>query len=149
MAKTKTTQDTAHETVADAFTAGTAHYAQIQEQFMSFFSGFGDLAKDNLDAFKASASAVAKGFESLGQAATVYTKDAAAATQDGFTALRAVKTPAEFFELSQSRTKAHYDHFAAEASKMTELMMKMAGDVTQPLSSRYAVAMDQVAKTAR
>lgn len=149
MAKTKTMQDEMNETVTNGFSESAAPYAQFQEQFMSFFSGFGELTKGNLDAFKASAMAASKGFESLGQAATLYTKDAAAATQDGFAALRAVKTPAEFFELSQSRTKAHYDHFAAEASKMTEMLVKMTGEITQPLSNRYAVAMDQVAKATR
>jgi hypothetical protein len=149
MATTKPLQDKMNETVNDAFTASAAPYAQAQEQFMSFFSNFSELAKGNLDAFKASATAASKGFESLGQAVTLYTKDAAAATQDGFAALRAVKTPAEFFELSQSRTKAQYDHFAAEASKMTEMLVKMTGEITQPLSNRYAVAMDQVAKATR
>ncbi len=149
MAKTKTPQDDMHETANHAFTATAAPYAQVQEQFMSFFSNFSDMAKGNLEAFKASATAATKGFESLGQATTAFTKDASAATQDGFAALRNVKTPAEFFELSQSRTKAQYDHFAAEASKMTEILMKIAGEVTQPLSNRYAVAMDQVAKAAR
>ncbi len=149
MAKTKTMQGDMNETVTDPLTASAAPYAQFQEQFMSFFSGFGELAKGNLEAFKASAVAASKGFESLGQAAADYTKDAAAATQDGFAALRAVKTPAEFLELSQSRTKAQYDHFAAEASKMTEMLVKMTGEITQPLSNRYAVAMDQVVKTTR
>jgi hypothetical protein len=149
MAKIKTTAADINETVTDAFAAGTAQFEQAQAQFSSFFSNFGELAKANLEAFKASGAAATKGFETLAQAATSYTKDAAAATQDGFAALRAVKTPKEFFEINQSRAKAQYDHFAAEASKMTELLVKVAGDVTQPLSNQYAVAMDQVTKAAR
>jgi phasin family protein len=148
MAKTKTTQADMQDTATEAFAAGTEQFAQVQAKFMNFFNSFSDLAKGNLEAMKVSATAATKGFETLSHAATAYTKDAAAATQDGFAALRAVKTPTEFLELSQSRTKAQYDHFAAEASKMTELLVKVTGEVTQPLSNRYAVAMDQVAKAA-
>jgi phasin family protein len=143
MSKTKTTQ------ANDATAAGAAQFEQAQAQFTSFFNSFTELAKGNLEAFKASGAAVATGFETLSQAATSYTKDAAAATQDSFAALRAAKTPKEFFELNQSRAKAHYDHFAAEASKMSELLIKVASDVTQPLSNQYAVAMDQATKAAR
>jgi phasin family protein len=149
MAKTKTVQAEATETVTNAFAAGTERFEQAQAQMMSFFTNFGDLAKGNMEAFKAASAAATKGFEVLGKAAADYTKDAAAATQETFATLRTAKTPKEFFELNQSRTKAHFDHFAGEASKMTELLVKVAGDVTQPISNRYAVAMDQATKAAR
>jgi hypothetical protein len=148
MAKTKTTQADIQDTATEAFAAGTEQFAQAQAKFMNLFNSFSDLAKGNLEAMKTSTAAATKGFEILSQAAGVYTKEAATATQDGFAALRAVKSPIEFLELSQSRTKAQYDHFAAEASKMAELLVKVAGEVTQPLSNRYAVALDQVTKSA-
>jgi phasin family protein len=145
----KTTMADATETMTDAFAAGTERFEQAQAQMMSFFTSFGDLAKGNLEAFKAASTAATKGFEVLGKAAADYTKDAAAATQETFATLRTAKSPKEFFELNQARTKTHFDHFAGEASKMTELLVKVAGEVSQPLSNRYAVAMDQVTKAAR
>jgi hypothetical protein len=149
MAKTKTVQAEATETVTNAFAAGAERFEQAQAQFMSFWTNFGDVAKDNMEAFKAASAAATQGFDVVSKAAAGYTKDASAATQETFTALREVKTPKEFFELNQSRAKAHYDHFAAETAKMTELLVKVAGDVVQPLSTRYAVAMDQFSKAAR
>jgi hypothetical protein len=148
MAKTKTTQADIQDTATEAFTAGAEQFAHAQAKFMNFFSSFNELTKGNLEAMKVSATAATKGFESLNHAATAYTKEATAATQDGFAAFRAIKTPTEFLDLSQSNTKAQYDHFAAQAAKMTELMVKVMGEVTQPLSNRYAVAMDQMAKVA-
>jgi hypothetical protein len=137
------------ETADTSFAAGTNYFEQAQTQMMQIFSGFGDFAKGNIDALNVATTAATKGLEVLGQAASSYTRDAASAAQDSFAALRGVKTPKEFFELNQSRSKAQYDHFVAETAKMTELLMKVTGEITQPLSSRYAVAMDQMTKTAR
>ncbi len=149
MSKTKTVQAEAVANAKEAFAAGSERFEQAQAQMMTMFGSFGDLAKGNMEAFSAAAAAATKGFEVLTQAATGYTKDATAATQETFAALRTAKTPKEFFELNQTRAKAHYDHFAGEASKMTELLVKVAGEVSQPISNRYAVAMDQVTKAAR
>src|SRR3546814_16127937 len=61
----------------------------------------------------------------------------------------AVKSPAEFFKLQSDYVRSAFDAVVAETSKKTEAVLKLAGDVAQPLSTRAAVAAEQVKHSAR
>jgi len=61
--------------------------------------------------------------------------------------MSSVKSPADFFKLQSDFVRQSFDAIVAETSKNTEAMMKLAGDAAQPLSSRFAVAVEKV-KTA-
>ncbi len=106
------------------------------------------IAKGNVEALVASGEAAKKGFETLSKAAADYTKSSVVHAQDTFKTLSAVKTPKEFFEVQATAFKSSYDKFVGEFSKMTELYMKVAGEVVEPVSNRAAVVMDKVTKKA-
>ena len=61
--------------------------------------------------------------------------------------MSSVKSPADFFKLQSDFVRETFDSMIAVTSKNTEAMMKLAGDAAQPMSSRYAVAVEKV-KTA-
>jgi phasin family protein len=103
-------------------------------------------AKGNVEALVASGQAAAKGFEQLAAAATTYQKKAVEDATATAKTLMAAKTAKEFFEIQNTTAKTHYDAFVAEASKMTELYMKVANEAMEPMSTRFALAMEKFTK---
>lgn len=103
-----------------------------------------DLAKGNVEALVESSRIAVKGVETLGQDAAEYgrlTFEKATATMKS---LAAIKTPAEFFQIQSELLSSAFDGFAKEAAKNSETMLKLAGDVVQPLSSRVSVVTEKV-----
>jgi hypothetical protein len=105
---------------------------------------FTELSKGNVEAMVASTKIVAKGLETVGQEVAEYSRksfeDASAALK-GFAE---VKSATDFFRLQSDFVRGQFDGFVAESSKLSETMIKLAGDVAEPLASRYSVAAERV-----
>lgn len=103
-----------------------------------------ELTKGNVEALVESGKIATKGAESLGQEAAEYGRksfEKATATMKSFAS---VKSPTEFFQLQSEFFSSTFDSMASEASKSSEALLKLAGDVVQPLSSRAAVVSEKV-----
>jgi phasin family protein len=103
-------------------------------------------AKGNLEAVIASSQAAAKGFETLTKAATDYSKKSMEGMGESWKTLTSAKTPKDFFEVQTATAKSQYDAMITEASKMSELTLKVMADVFEPLSSRMSLAAEKFAK---
>ena len=103
-----------------------------------------ELSKGNVEAFVASTKIVAKGLETVGQEVAEFSRksfeDASAALK-GFAE---VKSATDFFRLQSDFVRGQFDGFVSESSKLSETMIKLAGDVAEPLASRYSVAAERV-----
>lgn len=106
-----------------------------------------DFAKGNVEALVESGKIAAKGFEALGQDAAEYSRKSFENATATLKNLSAVKSPADFFKLQSDYVRSAFDSVVAETSKNTEAFIKLAGDAAQPISSRFAVAVEKV-KTA-
>lgn len=103
-----------------------------------------ELTKGNVEAIVASARVAAKASEALSQEAAEYSKKSFENAMAMFKSLAAVKSPTELLQLQSEFAKSSFDSAVAEASKFSESIMKIAGEVTQPLSTRYAIAADKI-----
>jgi phasin family protein len=103
-----------------------------------------DLTKGNVEALVASSRVAAKGAEALTQEAADYGKKSFESATAALKSFAAVKSPTELFQLQSDYAKSSFDSAVAEASKLSEAWLKLAGDVFQPLSSRYAVAAEKL-----
>jgi phasin family protein len=103
-----------------------------------------DLAKGNVEALVASTKIAAKGVEKIGQEVAEYSRksfeDASAAIK-GFAE---VKSPTDLFRLQGEFARTQFDSVIAEGSKLSETMIKLAGDMFEPITSRYSVAAERV-----
>lgn len=107
----------------------------------------GDFNKGNLEAVVESGRVAAKAAEQLGrEAAETARKNFEQATA-ALKNMAAVKTPTEFFQLQSDYARSAFDQMIAETSKNSETMLKVAGDIFQPISNRFAVAAEKM-KTA-
>jgi phasin family protein len=103
-----------------------------------------NLSKGNIEAVVASTKVAAKGLETIGQEVAEYSRksfeDASAALK-GFAE---AKSATDFFRLQSDFARTQFDSLVAESSRLSETMLKLAGDVAQPLTNRASVAADKV-----
>ena len=102
-----------------------------------------DFAKGNVEAVIASARVAAKAGETLGQEAAEYSKKNFENATAAFKNFASVKSPTELFQLQSEFAKAQFDSVVAEASKFSESFLKIAGEIAQPISNRYAIAAEK------
>ena len=105
---------------------------------------FADLTRGNVEAFVASSKVAAKGVETLSQEAAEYSRKS---FEDASTALKSiveVKSATDLFRLQGDFARAAFDSAVAESARLSEAMLKIAGDVAQPITSRYTVAAERV-----
>ncbi|WP_254601975.1 phasin family protein [Sphingomonas bacterium] len=103
-----------------------------------------ELAKGNVEAVVASAKIAAKGSETLGQEAAEYGKKSFESAMAVLKSFTSVRSPTELFQIQSDFAKASLESAVAEASKLSESMLRLAGDVVQPLSNRYSAAAEKI-----
>ena len=103
-----------------------------------------DLTRGNVEALVASSKVAAKGFETLGQDAAEYGRksfEEASAALKGFAE---VKSATDLLKLQGDFARAAFDSAVAESARFSEALVKLAGDVVEPINSRYTVATERV-----
>ncbi len=113
----------------------------------SMVAEMGEFGKGNVEAMVESGKIAAKGLETLGQDAADYTRRSFEGMTSTLKSLASVKSPTEFFKLQSDYMRSAFDQAVAQSSKNTEAMIKLASDAAQPLSNRFATAVEKV-KTA-
>jgi phasin family protein len=102
-----------------------------------------ELTKGNVEAFVASTKLAAKGAESLGQEVAEFGRKSFEDASAALKSFAEVKSPTDLFRLQSEFARAQFDAIVAEGSKLSETVLKLAGDVAEPLTSRYAVAAEK------
>lgn len=143
--------ETTKKLVADAKTQIESAYGEFNEKSKAavekstkLFEEVSDMAKGNVEALVESSKIASKAMETMGQdAAEVSRKqfEKATATMKSFAS---VKSPAEFFQLQSELLTSTFDAMASETSKNSEAMLKLAGEVVQPISSRISLMSEKV-----
>jgi phasin family protein len=103
-----------------------------------------DLTRGNVEAIVASSKVAARGIETLSQEVAEFGRrsfeEASAAVKN----IAEVRSATDFFRLQSDYARSAFDSMIAESSKMSEAMMKLAGEVAEPITSRYSVAAERV-----
>jgi phasin family protein len=134
----------APEKIQTIFTDMSDRAKAAFEKSTKLSEDFADLTKGNLEAIAESAKIAAKNAESLAQEASDYSKKSFETASAAMKRYTAVKSPVELIQLNSEYAKSSFDAAIAEASKVSETLTKMMGDMFQPLSSRYAVASEKL-----
>ncbi|HYI41656.1 MAG TPA: phasin family protein [Allosphingosinicella sp.] len=103
-----------------------------------------ELSKGNVEAMVASTKVVAKGLETVGQEVAEYSRKSFEDASAALKSFTEVKSATDFFRLQSDFARTSFDGFVSESSKLSETMIKLAGDVAEPLASRYSVAAERV-----
>ena len=107
-----------------------------------------DLTRGNVEALVASSKVVARGVEQLGQEAADYSRRSFEQASSAFRSFSEVRSPADLFRLQSDFARSAFDNAVAESSKVSETVLKLAGEAAEPITSRYAVAAERVKNVA-
>jgi phasin family protein len=95
-----------------------------------------DLARANVEAVVQAGRVATEGARSLGQDVVAKQRDSFEQAADAIRSLAEAKSPTEYLQLQGDFARASFDRMVAESSKLTESMVKLAGEAFQPLSNR-------------
>jgi len=115
----------------------------VTEQFEKLSKGFEGLTafgQENVDAIVKSSEIAAKAAEGIGTEISAYSKKA---FEDGVAAAQefaAAKTMTELFEKQTSYAQTAFEGFVSQATKMNEIYVAAAKDITAPLGARVSAA---------
>ena len=149
-----TTAKTADKTAADLTNVVQEATAKVEtfvadtqktvtEQFEKLSKGLEGLTtfgQENVDAFVKSSEIAAKAAEGIGTELSAYSKksfeDGVAAAQD----FASAKTITELFEKQTSYAQSAFEGFVSQATKMNEIYVAAAKDISAPLGARVSAA---------
>lgn len=145
-----TVMDTVENTTETAANKAQALFADLNDRTKGAVERGAKLVEDvtafnkgNLEAFVESSRIAARGFESLGQDAAAFAKQSFEQSAAAMRQLATVKSPTEFLKLHGDLVRQSFDQAVAQGSRQTETVLKLAGEVAQPISNRFAVAMEK------
>ena len=136
----KTTTDKAQAMFVDMNDRAKAALEKTQ----GMFADVTEFNKGNVEALVESSKIAAKGIETMGQDAAEYTRKSFENMTAIVKTLSAVKSPTEFMKLQSDYMRTSFDAMVAESSKTTETMLKLAGEIAQPISNRVAIAAEKI-----
>ena len=95
-----------------------------------------DLTRANVEAVVEASRVAAEGARSIGQNVVATSRDNVEQAADAIRSLAEAKSPTEYLQLQGEFARASFDRAVAETSKLTESLVKLAGEAFQPLSNR-------------
>jgi phasin family protein len=95
-----------------------------------------DLARANVEAVVEAGRVATEGARTIGQDVVAKQRDSFEQAADAIRSLAEAKSPTEYLQLQGDFARASFDRAVAETSKLTESLVKLAGEAFQPLSSR-------------
>ena len=107
-----------------------------------------DLTKGNVEALVESSKIAARGMETLGQEAADYGRRSFEEASAALKSFAEVKSPTDFFKLQGDFARSAFDGWVAQSSKASEAVIKLAGEVAEPITTRYSVAAERVKNAA-
>ena len=103
-----------------------------------------DLTRGNVEALVASSKIAAKGVETLSQDAAEYSRKSFEEASAVLKSFAEVKSATDFFKLQGDYARSAFDAAVAESARVSETVLKLAGEVAEPINSRYTVAAERV-----
>ena len=103
-----------------------------------------DVAKANVEAFVSAGRIAATGAKSLGQDIVARGREGVEQASEAVKTLAEAKSPTEFFALQSEIARSSFDRLVSEGSRLTESMVKLAGEAIQPLSNRASQNVERI-----
>jgi len=95
-----------------------------------------DLTRANVEAIVEAGRVAAEGARSIGQDFVAKGRENADQASNAIRSFAEAKSPTEYLQLQGEFARASFDRFVADSSKLTETMVKLAGEAFQPLQNR-------------
>ena len=95
-----------------------------------------NLARANVEAMVEAGRVATAGARSISQDVVATQRDSVEQAAGAIRSLAEAKSPTEYMQVQSELARASFDRAVAETSKLTESLVKLAGEAFQPLSNR-------------
>lgn len=136
--------ETLKSTVDQFTTAQNQAFKDTIEKSLSALGEVNANSKKNLEAVVASATAAARGAETLGAQAISYSKKALEDQAAAARSLTAAKSVQEVVELQTAYAKSAFEAYIAEVTKASETVSASVKECFQPISERVTALVERV-----
>lgn len=103
-----------------------------------------DLTRANVEAFVESSRLAAEGARTLGQDLVASGRQGAEKAADSLRTLAEAKSPTEYLQIHSELARASFDRMVAQSSRLTESVVKIAGEAIQPISNRASASAERI-----
>jgi phasin family protein len=103
-----------------------------------------ELAKANVEAIVEAGRIYVGGAKAIGQDVIASGRERIEQASDAVKTLAEAKSPAEFFQIQSDLARASFDRIVAETSKLTERVVKLAGETAEPLQTRASLNAERI-----
>ncbi len=114
------------------------------EHGMKHADEIASMARGNVEAMLASSRAATAGLEAIASQVADFSRKSFEETTAAARAMTTVKTPNELMQLQNDFAKTQFDHAISEMSKLSETMVKLMGEVFEPIQKSATAATDKV-----
>lgn len=150
----KDTQQKAYKASADAVTKGydkafAMTKDQVEKNFPQMADKFNEFAafnKETVDAVFSAGAIANKGMETLMDEVATFNTETMKESVDNTKAFLAVTTYQELVDLQTKLARGAFDRAVAGGTKFSELFVKLANEVADPLQTRVKKAADKYTK---
>ena len=111
---------------------------------VAMFADWNSFSRGNVEALVESGKIAMSGLSTLAQHRAAYVRKQVEDTTAAVRTMASVKSPTDFVKLQGEFVREQFDAMVAETSRSTEAALKLAGEVAQPLSNRFALAAEKV-----
>jgi phasin family protein len=117
---------------------------QAVRRSQQFAEQFADLTRGNVEAIVEAGRVAAEGARTIGQDVVASGRDSVEQTAEAIRTLAEAKSPTEFVQLQSEIARNSFDRLVAESSRLTETLVKFAGEAIQPLSNRASANAERI-----
>ena len=103
-----------------------------------------EIAKANVEALTEAGRIATSGARTIGQDALANSRTGIEQATAAVKTLAEAKSPTEFFQLQSELLRTSFDRAVADGSKLTEQLVKLAGETVQPLSTRASLNAERI-----
>lgn len=103
-----------------------------------------EITKANVEALAEAGRIAATGARAIGQDVLATSRENVEQASAAVKTLAEAKSPTEFFQIQSELARASFDRMVAESSKLTEQLVKLAGEAVQPLSTRASLNAERI-----
>ncbi|MFZ4761871.1 MAG: phasin family protein [Alphaproteobacteria bacterium] len=128
--------------------AGQKQFHHITETTIKSADEMTNFTKQNIDAFLKSATTFSKGFEEISRSLIAYSQNAVEHGLSVGKAAIGARTIKEFSELQVEFAKNSLEAFVSEATKISDISLKLANEAFDPLTQRVQATVEKIGKTA-
>ena len=126
------------------FTDAGARGQEIVRKSQKAAEELAEITKANVEAIAEAGRIAASGARTIGQDVLATGRESVEQASAAVKTLADVKSPTEFFQLQGELARASFDRAVAQSSKLTEQLVKLAGEAVQPLSNRASLTAERL-----